>query len=207
MTSPDVLELIDRFGKADLSHVYDPVKAREYYLRTRQLKGRQKGAKDPDPTYKQSKLKPQSQRKPSARVSNKAKREAFKQETAERVARFKRRLERLEKVLDELVKQAKARSGVETETKKSSSTKTSSSSKSSSRDTKPKTAAQKREDAKKAAERRKKENPSGGKSEEKALEEKIHDVREKIKDMKAQIAAAKKKARSKKKPDAKSKTA
>lgn len=38
----DVLEFVEDF----LQHDYDPVKAREYYLRTRELKGRQKKAAD-----------------------------------------------------------------------------------------------------------------------------------------------------------------
>ncbi len=38
----DVGEFVENF----LQHEYDPVKAREYYLRTRELKGRQKKASD-----------------------------------------------------------------------------------------------------------------------------------------------------------------
>lgn len=39
----DVNEFVDNF----LAHEYDPVKAREYYLRTRQLKGRKKASAKP----------------------------------------------------------------------------------------------------------------------------------------------------------------
>lgn len=90
---------------------YDPVKAREYYLRNRELKGRQAKSVDqptsriaggPKPTAKRSfKLPPT---KP-IRLNTKA-------ETERRVSALKARLDELKLVLKRLVAEAKGRSGV-----------------------------------------------------------------------------------------------
>jgi hypothetical protein len=80
-----------------LSHVYDPTKRREYYLRNRQLKGRKRG----------------SGQATKPRVKSRA--EIAKERHAhlqEQVSALKGRLERLQAALKILVEQAKKRSGV-----------------------------------------------------------------------------------------------
>lgn len=177
----------------EIKHGYDPIKAREYYLRTRQLKGRTKGSDESTKTYRSQKLTPAAHR-PKAQLTKKEKSDRLKRLSKERVAQLKTRLEKLEKVLDQLTEEAKARSGVETKTSSSSSS--TSTSKSSST-AKPKTAAQKRKDAEAAKEQRAKENP-GAAAEAKQLEQKIHAVRERISKMKAELAESRKKVSAKK---------
>ena len=46
---PTFEDLLRKNANVVLSHVYDPAKARQYYLRTRQLKGRKTGTA-PEPT-------------------------------------------------------------------------------------------------------------------------------------------------------------
>jgi hypothetical protein len=155
----------------EFRHAYDPVKAREYYLRTRQLKGRKKGV-----------VKTSSRSSAAARAA-KAKR--LKAAAEARVFALKIRLQKLEDLLDKLTKEAKARSGVKTDSKS-----TSGSGSSSSTDRKPLTAAQKREAAKKQAERREKERDQSLSSEAKTLEAKIERARERIENIRVRIAIA-----------------
>lgn len=91
-----------------LSHAYDAAKRREYYLRTRKLKGRQRG----------------SQQTKHPRVKSKA--EIAKERHAkleDQMLTLKGRLERLQEALKILVEQAKKRSGVKP-TKQTSAKKT-----------------------------------------------------------------------------------
>lgn len=176
----------------EMLHVYDPAKAREYYLRTRKLKGRRSAAVEPTGGSNSKSVVPLTSVKNPAARSSRAKQR--REEAQARVAALSARLDRLEKVLAELVKQAKARSGVET---KETSTDKSSSKESSSKDTKPKTAAQKKADAQRAKEYREKNPEKKTSSEAQEIEAKIANVREKIAKMKAEIASAKKKAAAK----------
>lgn len=143
---------------------YDPVKAREYYLRTRKLKGRRKGGSDDSIGRRPAGSSP-----PGKKTSNRA---AL---VAEREA-LENRLERLKEVLREAVEAAKRRSGVEpteAKTKKSSDKETKE---------KPKTAAEKRKEAKEAKERYEKEKKPGLPQELEALRDKIADIRDQIKE-------------------------
>ena len=82
-----------------LIHEYDPVKAREYYLRTRQLKGRTKGSSQPEGTGRTA-----ANRAKSAREKLAAERKA-------KLAKLEAKLRELESRLDQLnaaIKQAKA---------------------------------------------------------------------------------------------------
>lgn len=155
---------------------YDPRKRREYYLRTRRLKGRQTGSKV-TPAGSPGRVVPPSN---AARL---------KQARAQRIAELKARLERLEAVLDALMQQVKAKR--EGSAKGTSPTKSSSSTSSGGSDRKL-TAKQKRE----AAERSKKyreENKEQKSETAEQIEAKIANVRQKIAEMKAQIAEAKRK--------------
>ena len=142
----------------DLVHAYDAMKRREYYLRTRKLKGRKPGQAPPP-------KKTRAQRQAERRKKLEAQVEALKG-----------RLEKLRAVLAQLTEQAKKRSGVET--KKTPSKKTSSSTKKTAE--KKLTPAQKAKAAKASEEYRKK-NP------EKALSEDVKSLNEKIKTIQKRI--------------------
>lgn len=144
----------------ELLHAYDAAKRREYYLKNRKLKGRTKAAVKP----KKPKLT-RAQRQAARRRKQEA-----------QVAALKVRLEKLQDAIATLVKQAKARSGVKTPTKKAASAP----SKKANGATDKKTAAQKAKAAKAAEEYRKK-NP------DKALADDIKSLTEKIKTAQARI--------------------
>jgi len=157
---------------------YDPQKAREYYLRTRKLKGSKAGAGDPQPAKRSGSAKPTSG-KP---------RDGFKKSPAQKrkeadaeVAALKQRLARLKEILADLVKGAKSRSGIETKTDKAKSQAQ------KNHDTKartPLTAKQKREAAarsKKHYQETKKNNSS---------DKNVQEVRAQIKEIKAKLKAA-----------------
>lgn len=174
---------------SDLFHarVYDPVKAREYYLRTRKLKGRRKGRAvidQPSTGRRQSNVvlvdrsKKRSSKAERRRAELKAQKEALQ-----------KRLERLREVLDQLVKDAKRRSGVKTPAKKGTSgsksksgSSTSRKSSSSGRERKL-TQREKAVKAKKAKEQYEKDHPN-------TLSDDIEILQEQIKDIKAQIKKA-----------------
>lgn len=81
-----------------LAHVYDAVKRREYYLKTRQLKGRKHGVAVKLAPPKLTRAQRQAQRR--------------KLQLA-KIAQLKSRLERLQLVLAAETKKAQVRSGVE----------------------------------------------------------------------------------------------
>lgn len=100
---------------------YDPTKRREYYLRTRELKGRQPGVGRPQsPTVRPGVGRPPSPATrpgratlPTKAVQGQVKPKSKSEEIEARVAELKARLERLREVLRELVKQAQIRAGVD----------------------------------------------------------------------------------------------
>lgn len=210
MDRTDVLDFIGSLSEDSLEHVYDPKKAHDYYLKNRDLKGRKRGAVPykAAPTSSPH-IKPIGKPRPAAKkvvprqtpaqakaAAHKAHVAKVKKEAEARVAHLQARLDQLKNMLAELTKQAKLRSGVHTETKKSTDKK----------DVKPKTAQEKREAAKSAKEYREKQQKKEGdpslSDQAKQIEKKIAEVKEKISDMKKQIAEARKKAQTRKKPDA-----
>lgn len=166
------------------ARVYDRQKAHEYYMRRRHLKGRQKG----------------SGQQPSGRqagVHHTPKKSAkqLRKEADARVAALEKRLDRLREVLRELVKQAKAKSGVET--KSTTPTKKAAASGGGSKKTEHLTAKQKKDAAERSAEYRK--NHPEKKAPEKDVKElrsDIEEVQAKIKKIRAELQAASKQARS-----------
>lgn len=88
----------EEFIKGFLSHEYDPAKRREYYLRTRQLKGRHHG---------QATVIAEVKKQPARKSAAQVRKELQTQEAA-----LQARLSKLKKVLAQLVSEAKARSGV-----------------------------------------------------------------------------------------------
>lgn len=177
---------------------YDPVKAREYYLRTRKLKGRRVSKEEfkDAATGNEGKYDRPGNTK-AEKAYDAQQRKARRAQLEKKQAELRQRLERLQQVLRELVEDAKKRSGVEvkksgsdkkTSESSSSESKTKSKESSKSEKSEPLTESEKREKAKKAREAYEKENGptksnGGGQSlstDVKALERKIQDIRAKI---------------------------
>lgn len=164
-----------------LAHVYDPVKAHEYYERTKKLKGRKRNAgrdgsvRAPSTEGRQAAPPPgRPKPKPAATSTLQA-----------RIAATEARLATLKDVLSQLVEAAKKRSGVDTETpaeKKAAS----------NTPDKPKTRQQKKEDAKRAKEAREKAQPPS--QELRALQAEVRSVMAKIADARADLEAAAKRS-------------
>ena len=178
--------------------VYDPLKAHEYYLRNRKLKGRAVGKKPmvvkrSGSSYS-SGIKKHHVNKP---VSKKKSTDHVKEIEA-RVAHLQARLTSLRKVLAELVKQAKHRSGIETPTKNSSSKTSSSSSGSGSRSSSKLTSKQKNDAAKRSKEYYDKHKKNASHESAHSIEAKIKDVEHKISKMRAELASAKSHTKTKK---------
>lgn len=186
---------------------YDPQKARDYYLRTRKLKGRRKAsAVSPSTnanvaerlgTKRPGAAKPAPKGKPKLSAAGKRR---LRAKAEARVDALEARLDKLRDVLDQLVEAAKARSGVDPKEDKAKADKNT-----AEKDRKPQTAAEKREAAKKAKDKYEEEN-AGPSAKAKALESKIADVQEKIKKAQADLAQAGVEARARKKSKTKSKT-
>lgn len=178
---------IDDSALLHYSKGYDPVKAREYYLRTRQLRGRPRTAG----TFDEAKGKKyyRQVQKAQGKETQKAQREALE----EQKAALRDRVERLNDLLAELVKAAKSRSGIETkaapvksdpeDTSQDKATRN----ESAKKDT-PLTTSQKREKAEKAREEYAKENPGP------SLSKDVQQLRAKVEAVKAQIEKARREA-------------
>jgi uncharacterized coiled-coil protein SlyX len=184
-----------------LSHAYDPAKAREYYLRTRKLKGRKKGSTINVGAHQ--KKEAHDEHSENQRLKKIAANKKLKAAAEARVDHLQARLDRLKEVLEELTKQAKARSGVETKT----TTKEKAENKKANEkaDSKPKTAAEKHADAKASKESREKDGDPSLHDQAKDITAKIAEVRKSIAKMKAQLAEAKKKTGAKDKPSSSAK--
>lgn len=167
---------------------YDPVKAREYYLRTRKLKGRQKkGTEEPSSTRPGAKT---ANPAASRSKSNRSKSESRRAELLAQQKALRKRLDRLRQVLKKLVEEAKKdaqKNASPVPKKNEEKTKTTSSSGSSkgggkdSKDRKPLTAKQKSDRAKKAKEEYEKEHPNSLSNDVAILKEQVKDIQGKIK--------------------------
>ena len=91
-----------------LTHAYDPVKAHEYYLRTRKLKGRKPAAKQYYKVGASQTTKKTVAKKAAPKKSSAQKRKELEAKAKELQAR----LDALRKILTELVRQAQSRSGL-----------------------------------------------------------------------------------------------
>lgn len=158
---------------------YDPQRAHEYYLRTRELKGRKKGSKLPDVKLPKSAIAKADPHKMTA---------AQRREQAHaRVVAIQARLDRLKEVLAQLVEQAQSRSGAKPSSAEKAKA-TEPAKQTTNTKEKPKTAQQKKEDAKTARERYQKERQSPAQQEEalraqvKDVENRIHEIRQQLKD-------------------------
>lgn len=170
-----------------IAHIYDPAKAREYYLRTRELTGRKKG----------SAIEPGGPPVGSGVASAPAKPPAKPVVKGNRAAILKDRLGRLEEILDDLtarVEAAKARSGITTPTKKSGEA---DKSKDPSTSSKEKSSSQKKKDAKAAAERYEKNKTAETSKDAQAVQDEIEEVQKAIAEARAELADALAKAKQK----------
>src|SRR5688572_25568005 len=107
---PDVEKFLD-----SLFHIYDAEKAHDYYLRTRELKGRQSATVEPT-AQKTSSVKT-AVKKPGVAKTQPVKMtpEARRAQIAAQVEALRNKLAQLKEILAQLVQEAKARSGVEPE--------------------------------------------------------------------------------------------
>jgi hypothetical protein len=186
MPSPEVF-IEDFLKHADA--IYDPVKAHEYYLRTRHLTGR-RGSRKMLPEGREGEVSsPNGRTSGRPRVKNKSAAQ-LRAETKAKVEQLQNRLERLKEVLRQMTEEAQARSGIKSQPAKKSTPEKA--------DSGPKeklTAKEKREAAERS-EKYRKEHPekTTPAQEVKELQQKIQDVKEKIREMKEELAAAREKA-------------
>lgn len=181
--------------------VYDAQKARDYYLRTRHLKGRKAGVKvlplgggRGGPDTKPLPLGggrggPPVHKVKAAPVKPKKTAKQLRLEAHARTSALKVRLDQLHKVLAKLVKEAKGL-GIET---KSDTAKTKAASNQDAKDKPPSTVKQKREAAKRSAVYRKTHQTS---VDAKSLQTDIEATLKKIKKIRAELKASVGKARS-----------
>lgn len=180
--------------------IYDPVKAREYYLRTRKLKGRRAGDRQGSIPRVAGPLKDQ---KPKPAVStNRPTREQQEARLKELIGR----LEKLKKLLKSKVEAAQARSGVKDNSKEKQTKRTEAESKDDDRTSpadkqkaakggSPKsTAQQRRKDAKRARDNYEKKSKTPSKSEP-SVQQEIEAVQRQIKAVEEQLREAVARAR------------
>jgi len=173
---------------SELSHAddYDPVKRREYYLKNRQLKGRQPSANDNNEiTKRPSNESPAQEKKPASNEDEerKARAEKLRNEASARVKELQQKLKRLKQVLKELVDQAKKLSGDDETNEEEEALKKA---EKAAEDAKPLTAKEKREAAdraKKAYQEQKKKGPV-------TQDQKTQQLQSQIKSAEKRIAAA-----------------
>jgi len=150
---------------------YDPVKAREYYLRTRQLKGRRPAAQ----------VQP-SGRRPGGGTSNAGMRPSRRKQLEAEKAKLEKRIEELKHALELLVEAAKKRAGVKPE-KDDKDPKETADRNSKEKKGKPLTEKQKREKREAAREQYEKEKGM-------TLSVEVSQLREQAQDIRAQLQAA-----------------
>lgn len=158
---------------------YDPAKARAYYLRTRQLKGRKVGRAVTPVGRARSGQGTSAQIRPSRRAELKAQKAALE-----------KRLDRLREVLAERVKAAKKRSGIEVKPEPKTAAEKTTAKKQQDKNSKPLTAKQKRDKREAAKKQYEKEQSTN-------LSQEVQQLQSQIKDIRAQIETAIKDARQK----------
>lgn len=185
--------MIDDSALLHAEQPYDPQKAREYYLRTRKLKGRKKGSEElPSGDTKKRALSLVGK---VQKAAPKQSGEARRAEIAAEVTRLRGRLETLKKALAALVDDAKGRSGAKKDTKDKPGAKDSKGGSKGESKLSP-------QEKRKAAERSKKWRE---KHKDKTPEQQVVALKEQIKDIRAKIKAAIAKAKKQSKPKTASK--
>lgn len=184
MSVPSAEEFLDDFFSVEIpiEHVYDPVKAHEYYLRTRELKGRTKGSEvDTVKRFASVQI--------STEIVAARKAAALKHRKAQeaKVVQLKSRLEKPKKILKKLVEEAKKRGG---DSKLSTSPAPTSS---KIKADKPLTAKEKVDATRKAEEYRDKNKDQTPDQETKVIQEQIDVALKRIAKMRKYIVDSKKK--------------
>ena len=187
----------DQEFEATLAHYadpnYDPQKAKAYYERTKNLKGRRRGTKtDPESSGGSNGPRPSAQPAPSQPDSDQhAAARARREEVQRQVENLQERLSQLKEVLRQLTDAAKKKAGVETEAEKDK--------KKDSKDEKESklTQAEKDKKAKAEKERRDKEKKDSPTEQLASIQQQIADVQEKIQQAREDLRDAIKKAQAK----------
>lgn len=191
-TNDEVLEFIEH---AIAPQRYDPAKARDYYLRTRKLKGRSPAASKSSPSRPSAKAQPlKISNKKIKKVSVPSK--AMQANASLRVASIKKKLVKLKSLLAKLIQKAKnSDKGSADKSKKKDSGDSSANSRKESSDL---TTSQKNEKAKKARDDYEKvdKKPGDSESRKKDIDAQIKDVRAQIAKIQKELKAATAKARS-----------
>lgn len=189
MPSPE--KFIEGFMLQHAEQLYDPVKAHEYYLKTRQLKGRQRTRQGFPMTIDRRGALDLATNRIAARprVSNKSAAQ-LRAETKAKVEKLQNRLDRLKEVLRQMTEEAQARSGIKSQPAKKSTPEKAGSA------AKEKLTTKEKREAAERSEKYRKEHPekTTPAQEVKELQQKIQDVKEKIREMKEDLAAAREKA-------------
>lgn len=183
---------------------YDPVKAREYYLRTRKLKGRPRGKT----TWSKEEFKKHATgnegtyARPGGKP-NRSKTKSRREELLRQQEALEKRLDRLRDVLAELVEAAKKRSGGDPNKKadekdKAPETQADKADRNAAeKDAKPLTSKQKADKAKAAKEAYEREHPNSLSTDVEILREQVKDIQGKIQDALAAARERRNKAGSK----------
>ena len=172
---------------SELFHgTYDPTKAREYYLRTRKLKGRKPTTATPSNPGRGGRRPANAPKGAAGGTASRSKTKSRQAELRAQKEALEKRLDRLREVLSELVKAAKKRSGgnpnkgkdkkdaaPETQADKADRNK-------AEKKAKPETASQKKEKAQKAKEAYEKENPNSLSTDVDILKSQVEDIQAKI---------------------------
>lgn len=167
----DTMEAGRKAVEAALEHakVYDPVKAREYYLRTRHLKGRRPAAQVA------------SIGRPAVRgASNAEMRQSRRKKLEAEKAKLEKRIEELKNALESLVRQAKRRAGVSAEEDHQKDPKEQADRNTRDKKDKPLTEKQKADKRKAAKEQYEKEKGMTLSREVEALRQQASDIRAKL---------------------------
>ena len=172
----------DEIDDSALFHAsnYDPAKAREYYLRTRKLKGRRKGTSSAGPVSKSPAAARSNAVKRPAKTNQHAAARKRRRELKAKKEALEKRLERLTEALREAVKKAKGKNESQKKKQAPETRKDKADRNANKKGKKPETAAQKKERAKKAKEEYEKKNPGSLSDDIEVLREQIADVREKL---------------------------
>lgn len=156
-----------------LAHRYDPVKAHEYYMRNRKLKGRVRGRSQPSRSGRS---------RSGGGTSNAGMRPSRRKELLAQRDALEKRLDTLRDILAEKVRIAKARSGVKTPPKKKAASAEKDKGKATKdrKPDKPLTAKEKAEKRKASKEQYEKEKGMSLSTEVEHLQAQIRDIRAKI---------------------------
>ncbi|QGJ89065.1 hypothetical protein SEA_BURLEY_21 [Gordonia phage Burley] len=195
----DYMGSIETVPLSELFHEYDPVKAREYYLRTRQLKGRKPAAGKTPPKGRGPSKAELAKRKLAA------KRKAERAELKKKLAELEVRVDQLNRAIKQAKVAAMRRAGnvsedtlnrmISAEVKSPGSSKgmkdEKEPDKKKEKSSKPddKTAAEKREAAKAAKEAYEKENPDAGEDSNSDIREKVDKTAERLEKLQKRVEA------------------